>query len=73
MSPLIDAGFIVLGLLLIGASRTIADGFKINGDVSTITRLAGLGDTYNSRLYRWATASVAGLVFVVVGIADVFS
>jgi hypothetical protein len=69
----IDTGFIVLGLLLIGVSRMIADGFKITGGTSTVTKLSGLGDNYSSRLYRWVTAVITGLVFVVIGIAGLLS
>jgi hypothetical protein len=68
----VDIGAIVLGLLLIACSRVIADGFSVPGDRSAVTRFSGLGDSYRSRLYRWATAVLTGLVFVAVGVADLF-
>ena len=68
MSVPIDVGFIVLGALLVAGSRAIADGFKIPGNTSAVTRFAGLGDNYPSRLYRWVVAVVTGIAFVAVGV-----
>jgi hypothetical protein len=69
MSPAVDIALIAVGLILIGGSRTFADAFKIRGDTSAITKFSGLGDNYNSRLYRWATAVGTGVVFIAVGTA----
>jgi hypothetical protein len=68
----VDIGFIILGLLLIAGSRVFADGFRVRGDTSAVTKFSGLGDDYSSRIYRWITAVVTGLVFLLVGIADLF-
>jgi hypothetical protein len=70
MSPLLDIGAIVIGLLLIGLSRVIADAFRFPGNTSSFIKFAGMGDNYSSRLYRWATAVGVGLLFVVAGAAD---
>lgn len=69
MSGPIEVGCIVLGVLLIARSRVIADGFKIPGDSSAVTKFAGLGDNYPSRLYRWIVAVMAGTAFTAVGVA----
>jgi hypothetical protein len=69
MSGSIEVGFIVLGVLLIAGSRVIADGFKVPSDSSAVTKFAGLGDNYPSRLYRWIVAVVSGIAFVAVGVA----
>ncbi len=50
-----------------------ADAFKASGDNSPVTRFSGLGDSYNSRLYRRAAAALTGLLFIAAGIADLFS
>jgi hypothetical protein len=73
VSPVIDIASIVIGLVLIAGSRMLADYFRIPGNTSAFIKFAGLGDNYNSRLYRWATAVATGVVFVVVGIADLTS
>jgi hypothetical protein len=73
MSLLLDIGVICLGLLLIGGSGVLADAFTPLGGNSLMTRLSGLGDGYNSRLYRWAAAVLTGLLFVAAGVADLFS
>ena len=73
MSLAIDIVLIVIGLVLIGASRMIADCFRIPGNTSAFVKFAGLGDNYNSRLYRWVTAVVTGAAFVVVAVADLVS
>jgi hypothetical protein len=62
-------GLMILGLLLILGSRAIADAFNASGDTSTPTKFLGLGDNYQSRLYRWATTVLTGLVFLVAGVA----
>lgn len=73
VSSLLDISAICLGLLLIGGSRVLADAFKSPGDNSLVTRFLGLGNTYNSRLYRWAAAVLTGLLFIAAGMGDLFS
>lgn len=73
MSPEIDIALIVIGLLLIGGSRVFAESFRIPGDTSAVTKFSGLGDNYNSRLYRWVTAVATGAVLIIVGIAGLVS
>ncbi|HEV7492865.1 hypothetical protein [Baekduia sp.] len=51
----------------------MADAFKSPGDNSLVTRFLGLGNTYNSRLYRWAAAVLTGLLFIAAGMGDLFS
>jgi len=66
---MLGIGFIVLGMLLIAGSRLIADGFAVPGDPSRATKLLGLGDDPGSRLLRWTTAVLTGVVFVAAGVA----
>jgi hypothetical protein len=68
-----DIVLIVVGVVLIGGSRLIADNFRIPGNTSTFIKFAGLADDYVSRLYRWCTAVLTGAVFVAVGVADLVS
>jgi hypothetical protein len=72
MPTVASIGFVALGVLLIGCSRVIADSFKVPGNTHPATRFMGLGDNYASRLYRWTTAVLVGLVLAVVGIAELF-
>jgi hypothetical protein len=73
MSPAIDIALIVMGVVLIAGSRIFAAYFRIPGNTSAFIKFAGLGDNYNSRLYRWATAVATGAVFIAFGIADLMS
>jgi hypothetical protein len=73
MPKIADGGLIVVGLLLIAGSRVFADAFRVSGDTSLFTKFAGLGDNDASRLYRWATAVVVGLVLIIAGVADLLS
>jgi hypothetical protein len=73
MSSAIDITLIVIGSLLIAGSRMFADYFRVPGNSSAFIKFAGLGDNYNSRLYRWVTAVATGGAFIVVGIADLMS
>lgn len=68
----LDIGAIVVGVLLVAGSRVFAEAFRVPGDTTLATKFMGLGDTFSSRLYRWAIAVLAGLMFIGAGVADLF-
>ena len=65
---------IAVGLALVAASRWLAYNFRISGEhrgfSGAMIRLGGLYDDYPSQLYRWVTAVLVGVAFVVVGIVS---
>jgi hypothetical protein len=69
----LNVGLIVVGVVLIAGSRTIAYGFEIPGDRSPVTRFVGFGDDVVSRYRRWWTAVVLGLACIGIGVARLFS
>ena len=64
---LLGIGLIVVGVLVIAASRVFAEAFSIGGDATT--RLLGFGDDVASRYRRRAVAVVIGVGLIVGGIA----
>jgi hypothetical protein len=68
-----DIVLIVVGVVLIGVSRLIADHFKFPGQTSTWAKTAGMADNYASALTRWIASVLTGLVFVVAGVIDLAS
>ena len=73
LTTLAYCGSVILGVMLIGVSRWVADNFKIEGEhrgaSASFIRMGGLYDDYPSRLYRWLVCVVTGMVFVVLGAA----
>lgn len=74
---LVHIVLIIVGLVLIAGSRTFADAFGVPpgpaGRDSGVTKLLGMGSGYKSRLYRWASAMLTGLVLAGVGIFGLLS
>ena len=73
MRTALDVFLLVDGLLLIASARILATALKIPGDRSTAVRLLGLGDDRASETYRFATSVIAGLLLVIVAVADLTS